>query len=278
MNFLFKTGLAVLLIFTVQGCGKPVKQENRIIYKSLKDMSGKTLMKLSQKKIFFGHQSVGNNIIDGIRDIIKDNPEINIKLIEYKKDTDLDNPVFAHTEIGHNNDPLSKINAFREYMEKGAGSKTDIALFKFCFVDIDKDSDVSALFEKYKSTMEILKEKYPGTTFIHATIPLIRQNKNTIGSIIKKALGKSQGLFDNEHNIKRNIYNQYILDKYKGREPVFDIAEIESVHPDGTREFFFEQSRVFYSLFPGYTDDGGHLNKIGRRHVAEQFLLLLLNL
>jgi hypothetical protein len=30
--------------------------------------------KLSQKKIYFGHQSVGNNIIKGLEDILNENP------------------------------------------------------------------------------------------------------------------------------------------------------------------------------------------------------------
>jgi len=41
------------------------------------------LEKLSQKKIYFGHQSVGFNIIDGIKDIMKENPQINPLPVRY---------------------------------------------------------------------------------------------------------------------------------------------------------------------------------------------------
>ncbi len=41
---------------------------------SIKGVPAETWQKLSQKKIYFGHQSVGNNIIDGIKDIMKENP------------------------------------------------------------------------------------------------------------------------------------------------------------------------------------------------------------
>ena len=39
---------------------------------NLEDISISKLSELSQKKIFFGHQSVGRNIINGIIDIMND--------------------------------------------------------------------------------------------------------------------------------------------------------------------------------------------------------------
>jgi lysophospholipase L1-like esterase len=65
---------------------------------------------------------------------------------------------------------------------------------------------------------------------------------------------------------------------YEGKEPVFDLARIESTRPDGTRETFTQDGKTYYALVPAYTKDGGHLNKLGRKKVAEQLLLLLVSL
>jgi lysophospholipase L1-like esterase len=45
-----------------------------------------------------------------------------------------------------------------------------------------------------------------------------------------------------------------------------------STHPDGRRESFRMNGTAWYSLVPAYTDDGGHLNAVGRVHVAAAFV------
>ena len=85
-------------------------------------------------------------------------------------------------------------------------------------------------------------------------------------------------IWEYDDNIKRNEYNEMIIKKYEGKEPVFDIAKIQSTFPDGTRCSFSKDGKTYYSMVPEYTNDGGHLNEIGRKKVAEQFLILLTNL
>jgi len=41
---------------------------------------------------------------------------------------------------------------------------------------------------------------------------------------------------------------------------------------------FRKEGKKYYSMTPTYTDDGGHLNERGRKKVAEQFLLFMINL
>ena len=36
--------------------------------------------------------------------------------------------------------------------------------------------------------------------------------------------------------------------------------------------------KIYYSMAPEYTTDGGHLNETGRKRVAEQLLIFLANL
>ena len=120
-----------------------------------------------------------------------------------------------------------------------------------------------------------LKAKYPDMVIIHFTTPLT-QRQTGIKASIKKLIGRPIGGVDD--NIKRNEYNEMLIKKYEGKEPVLDIAKIESTFPDGTRETFSQDGKSYYSMVPEYTYDGGHLNETGRKKVAEQLLILLANL
>jgi hypothetical protein len=134
------------------------------------------------------------------------------------------------------------------------------------------------LFIDYKNTMAMLVKKYPQTTFIHCTVPLLIKSKTTPKSLLKKVLGKDDESFNNNHNIVRNMYNDILRKEYQGKAPIFDLAETESTHPDGSRETFTANGKTYYSLTPNYTNDGGHLNELGRVRIAEQLLLLLLRI
>jgi hypothetical protein len=126
--------------------------------------------------------------------------------------------------------------------------------------------------------MALLKVDYPNTTFVHFTVPLLRKAKPSLKIWIEKILGKKKEYFDNAHNVKRNKFNDLLRKVYDGKEPLFDIAKIESTYMDGKRETFEANGKTHYSLVPEYTDDGGHLNETGRKKVAEQLLIFLANL
>lgn len=255
-------------------------EPNKVTHGSLKDVPESAWKKLSDKKIFFGHQSVGKNIVAGIEDLNKENQRIRLNIVEAKEIKDSKKGVFVHSSnLGKNEHPETKIQDFHAILHGGVGKKIDVAGMKFCYVDVDAKTDIKEVFEQYREEIKSLKLKFPDLEFIHFTVPLLRQNKKSgLKGWIKKILGKNSGFFANEHNIARNKFNDLILNEYHEEETVFNIAEIESTFPDGTRCFFKENGKVYYSLVPEYTDDGGHLNELGRIKVAEQLLLLLANL
>jgi hypothetical protein len=226
---------------------------------------------LAEKKIYFGHQSVGYNIVDGLTQIENQFPRIKLNIVEIKRPSDMNGAEFAHSSIGENDDPQSKMQAFTDYMENGIGAKADIAFFKFCYVDINAHSDIDKIFTEYKKTMNQLKKKYPNVIFIHSTVPLT-ESKTTVRSLVKKMLGRE------DNNIKRNLYNDMLRKEYEGKEPLFDIAKSESTLPDGTRSTFTSGGTTYYSLTSEYTDDGGHLNGFGQLAVAQRLLILLAGL
>ena len=229
---------------------------------------------VANMRIFFGHQSVGKNILDGINDISEGgNNKINI--VESRIADDSSESAFLHAGVGKNTDPLSKIVDFREIVKNGIGGKVDVAFFKFCYVDFDQTTDIESTFNKYQETMKALKENYPQITFVHFTFPLVEARLNMKG-YVKKIIGRYDT--KREGNIKRNQFNTMLRAEYEGKEPIFDLAGIESTYPDGKNETFEKDGKTYYALAPLYTNDGGHLNKTGRKVVAEKLLYFLASL
>ncbi len=226
------------------------------------------LNKLSEKKIYFGHQSVGYNILSGVNDILKDSPQVKVNIARISEPTALNSPILAHSSIGQNENPESKINDFARYMEKGIGNNADIAFFKFCYVDIVRTTDIEKLFSAYKDTMGRLMAKYPNTRFVHITAPLTIP-ESSAKAFLKGLVGKE------DNNIKRNLFNERLRKEYSEKGLIFDLAEIESTYPDGSRTFFTSGGKRYYTLVPEYTDDGGHLNEKGRKIAAAEFLRFL---
>jgi len=251
--------------------------ENKNLLPSIKDVPTEKWEKLAQKKIYFGHRSVGNNILDGVKDIMKENPKIQLNIVETTDQADFNVGLLGHSPIGDNGDPISKINAFSDVIENGLGKKIDIASLKFCFADFTtKTKDITKIFNDYKNTMSQLKKKYPKTAFVHFTIPLV-VNKANWKTRIKTLLGRKE-IWEYDQNIIKNEYNELIRKEYNGKNIVFDIAKIESTYPNGDRSTFTRNGKTYYTLVPEYSRDGAHLNEVGRKKVAEQLLVFLAKL
>jgi hypothetical protein len=249
--------------------------EQKVTLPSIKDVADSAWEKLAHRKIYFGHQSVGYNIIEGIKDLLKENPQIELNVIETADPKSLRAPILAHSRLGKNGAPGSKIDAFSGLLKGGLREKTDIAFFKFCYVDISPKSDVKGIFSEYRKTMDILTREFPKTKFFHVTVPLTARQGGA-KALVKKLIGKPIG--GREDNMKRTQYNRLLKEAYDGKAPLFDLAGIESTSSNGNRSSFSRDGTIYYSLVPEYTNDGGHLNELGRRIVAEQLLIFLANL
>ncbi len=262
----------IIPFVVITGCEGGKMTEKGAVFSSINTLSESQLNELSRKKIYFGHMSVGYNIVDGINDLIKENPRLKINVIESKDPSSIVDPVFAHSAIGNNVDPKSKLADFVQLVESGMGQRVDIAFFKFCYVDVESSTDVAELFKQYKNAMSNLKRKYPKVTFVHVTVPLTIVQTGWKAHI-KRILGKPLGGYAD--NVKRNEYNELLKKEYIEKEPVVDLAAFESTDPKEGRSYFTVNGRVYHSLFPSYTSDGGHLNEKARRLIAEQLLVFL---
>ena len=214
-----------------------------------------SLQRVAHQRVFFGHQSVGAQILQGVKEL------------SAKEGV----PVFIKDKfVPENGDPLRKLESFKAFV--GTGSKYDVALVKFCYVDINADTDPAALFDQYRRAINELRAANPRTVFVHATLPLTTVQTGP-KAWVKRAIGRSP--YGTVENVKRAEYNRLLRATYAGREPIFDLARIESTAPDGTLITVTWNGITAPALSPEYTSDGGHLNARGRLLAAREFLTAL---
>lgn len=236
-------------------------------------ISDQLVEKLAAKKIYFGHQSVGKNIMNGIEDILTAEQKKKLNIIDSLDATNYEGSMFAHSRVGYNMDPISKIIGFNNYVNNLSDWQPNMAMFKFCYVDIKENADVKEIFSEYQSRMSKLKTAYPDIQFVHFTVPLTTVETGLKADFMKNVLGKTQGR--ERDNVKRNQYNDLLRQTYSGKEPVFDLAEIESTRENGARVVYTLNDNQYFSLAPEYASDGRHLNELGRQIVAKKLLEFL---
>lgn len=236
---------------------------------------GAALAKLAERRVFFGHQSVGGNLLDGLRDLLRDQPGAKLTIVESSDAKALEAPALAHALVGQNEQPESKLTHFRRIMDAGMARSAEIAFFKFCYIDFNAGTDVEALFAKYRQTFEALEAAHPATTFVHVTVPLTTVQRGLKGWL-KNKVGKAA--WGERENIQRHRFNELLRATYGSKGTLFDLAATESVDLLGNPERFERDGRSFPSLVPGFTDDGEHLNAAGRRHAARKWVAFLADL
>ncbi len=220
---------------------------------------------LRQQRVCFGHQSVGAGLVEALP-LVR---EQRLNVVESSEPDAFRGPVFGHFRVGHNRDPLSKCRAFSQVINAGVGDCIDIALFKFCYVDITADTDVMGLFEVYQETMASLANAYPKVIFLHVTVPLRLIDRGVLGWLRGKFAGGDRELAD---QARRHAFNQLLRGAYRGSARLFDLAQEEATFPDGRLSSVPYRGEVLPSLAPEYTDDGGHLNRSAAERMAGRLL------
>jgi hypothetical protein len=268
-----RTTLAVWVIavaFVASGCGGGSVDKGQAQNDTLNRLSADDRSRLASLRVAFGHQSVGYDILAGLEDIARATPALKMNVVESSALSEI--PGIMHFRAGKNEFPLTKTEEFVRIIDAAASTAPDVALLKFCYIDANPSTDMRAVFTHYRDSMAGLKTRHPRTTFMHVTMPL-RTIQTGWKVTLKNLIGRPIGGYAD--NAKRHEYNELLRAEYRGREPIFDLAAIESTRADGTRASFTSNGQPAYALAPEYTYDGGHLNEPGRRYVAEQFLLAL---
>jgi hypothetical protein len=289
MSFLFKYFIAhyreypkklllILVILIMQISCSSEKVTKDMLTQKYNDELKHDLQIIQNHRIYFGHMSIGENIIEGLQDILKKYPDIHLNIINLHQTQALPDYYFAHSYVGDNYNPQSKCHDFIQTINSKLTPGLEYAFLKFCFVDIDRNSNVKAILELYKTTIDSLRVKHPEIKIVHLTVPLISQKVSwylKLKRLVKKVIGRKD--YFPMDNIKRNEYNE-LLQNYFKDEPIFDIARFESTYLDGRRELYNYHGIEYPALIFEYTDDAGHLNMIGRQIIAIELVKLLAKL
>ena len=86
----------MLSIFVMTGCNKVEISDTEYRSGEIKA----DLLKLQKLKIYFGHRSVGNNIIQGLKDILINFEDIQLNIVDLDSTDELPEYYFAHNRIG----------------------------------------------------------------------------------------------------------------------------------------------------------------------------------
>jgi len=259
----------IATVFSLTACSGADTLQSR----KMDDALAADFAQVGAARVYFGHQSVGGNVLSGLADLQGqlDRPLIRVAELGALDAGDAGG-VLLQTAIGQNGKPDAKCEDFRQVMRQLQG-RVDVALFKFCYIDFDDQSDAAAIFDTYSRTMDEMKRQYPEVIFVHVTAPL-RSIERGPGVWARELLGKrNRAKFA---NAARGEFNRLLRERYAS-DPIFDLAAVMSTYPDGRRETFTLDGKTYESLVPAYTDDGGHLNAVGATYGAAGFVESIAN-
>lgn len=229
------------------------------------------LAEVANLRVLFGHQSVGANVFDGVQSLYRSS-EVPAPATPTARGSALDGERYlAHALVGVNGDPLGKLDAFARLVDGPAGNRLQVAVVELCFTDITASTDVNAVFAAYESTMSALEERHPGIRFVYATVPL--STDRGWKANLKAFLGIDDHMGPAD-NAARQRYNELVRERYGASGRLFDIAAVEATMDAGPTVRQRDGQR-YYVLNPRFAVDNGHLNVLGSRAAAAEFLRVL---
>jgi hypothetical protein len=232
------------------------------------------LTAVARTRTFFGYQSVGMNVLDAVPAVDADHGVSAPPIEQGRAEPGPDGGFIADKSIDEGVIDAGKtaLADFDRAMRGGMGRQVDVALMNFCWGDVFSDTDVDALFARYRDTMAALERDFPNVTFIHVTVPLITEPGlfTELKTWVKTLIGW-RDVFGQRANVLRERLNALIRGEYAGRH-LFDLAAIESTKPDGTRVSGRDHDQGYFALYDGYASNMAFLNAVGAKIAATAFL------
>lgn len=227
---------------------------------------------LSNKRMWFAHQSVGNYMTHGPADddahgvalIAANNPGYISVVSEPANIGAIDRGDFAESYNGTNFFPYDKLSDFDTAIRTTfAGGYLDFAIFKFCWVDfylanseIKTTGDADTFWTTYKYTIDSLISDFPNTRFILCTVPVTPNNSDS-------------------GNALREYFSGLIRTEYAAQGIVFDLADWESRNASRQLELYGGYRELNNAWDIG---DGGHPNNDGSDMLAYELITQLADL
>jgi hypothetical protein len=267
--------VALVLAVTVV-VGDPWSKEKSITTQSnvASAITTANLTAVARTRVFFGYQSVGMNVLDAVPAVYADHGVSAPPVEQGRAEPGPDGGFIAYKSIDEGVIDAGKtaLVDFDRAMRAGMGRQVDVALMNLCWGDVFSDTDVDALFARYRDTMAALERDFPNVTFIHVTVPLITEPglSTELKTWVKTLIGR-RDLRGKPANVTRERLNALIRREYAGRH-LFDLAAIESTKPDGTRVSGHYDNQGYFALYDGYASGMTSLNAVGAKIAAAAFL------
>ncbi len=151
----------------------------------------------------------GYNILNGIDAVYAEAAAPSMPVVDLAVDGSLeslpDAPMVISTEIGRNGDPLGKLRNYDRMLRSGVAAQIDVALIKFCYVDVGHGSDVDALFAAYGRPWTA-RARLPG-----CHVPALHRAGDGRSAERKDHL---KVLLGRDHNAYRQRYNALMQEHY----------------------------------------------------------------
>ncbi|HSN11101.1 MAG TPA: hypothetical protein VLS51_03190 [Propionibacteriaceae bacterium] len=223
-------------------------------------------------RIFFGHQSVGANIIAGLESTYAGSSDSTLlTVVETREPAAGESGIFAHAPVGANGDPYRKLADFTAILDGPVGSRVDVALLKLCYADVVAGTDVEALFAAYESMLADLAIRHPDVRFLAATVPLTTDR--SWKSTLKSWLGDDDRTGPAD-NVARARYNALVRARFAATGDLYDIAAVEATLPESPMERR-SGAATYHVLNADLAADAGHLNDLGSRLAAAELIRLV---
>lgn len=225
---------------------------------------------LASRRVYFAHMSVGGNIVDGIAVLVRERPDLGLRLVRSSDPDSVEGGALIHNFVGENGDPTGKCADFARIILSAQHRPVDVGAQKFCYADFGKQSDPDSVFAEYARRTEALRNQQPGLRIVHVTAPLL-VSRFDVKDVARKILGK---MTSKEQLAKVRRFNDLLRARYAGVDPIFDLAALEASGGLPYTTLPADQSLAVSIATP----DGGHLNEAGQRALAAHFLAFLATL
>ena len=225
---------------------------------------------IAQRTVYFGHQSVGNSVCAGIEELAKEY-ELGLRLVQTREPESVAGPAFVHFLAGQHRDYASKNAAVLRLLESDTRARSPVVLLKYCYGDIAHQHEYNLLFDAYRDTVDTIQFEHPDVTLVHITIPLTIAESG-LKARTKQYLGRTNG---RDAAISRHRYNELLRAEFGISEPLFDLAKVQAMRPNGMVAGFPAGGGTIETLAPENTADGISLNTRCSRIAAEKLLDVL---
>lgn len=219
---------------------------------------------LAAARVFFAHQSVGQNVVDGLS-VLASRAGVTLRIEEGRGAAPFARPGFIHARAGRDGDPLGKLAAFAALLDEGPGNAAGIALLELSYADFNADTHVPALFAAFQLRHAELQARYPALKLVVVTAGLTTVGRG-LQAMVRNRM--ASGAFGERENVKRHEFNQLLRHTYPGA--LLDLAAVQA-----GRCTFDRDGKQWPCLREELTDDGAHLNKLGRKEVARALVTAL---